>query len=107
MNVTPLASPVPTGAVSLDAAAPADDAFLRETARDFEAVFVRQMLQHAGLAEAFGSGEGPSADAFSGFLLDAVAEKLVDGGGFGLAEQFYAAMGGGRDGDDAGKKVTL
>lgn len=64
---------------------------VRETARDLERAFVQEMLKHAGLAEAFaGEGEdGSVVQAFSGFLLEAVATQMVDDGGFGLADRFY------------------
>lgn len=65
------------------------EAELRASSREFEAVFVRQMLQYAGLAEAFGSESGQSSEAFSSFLLDHLAEELVDQRSFGLAETFY------------------
>ncbi|RFB04728.1 hypothetical protein [Parvularcula marina] len=66
----------------------AREAQLRASAQEFEGVFIRQMLQYAGLAEAFGA-EGQTADAFSTFLLDHLAEKITEQGGFGLAESFY------------------
>lgn len=62
---------------------------LRAAAEDFEAAFVRQMLEHAGFAEAFGTGQGPSADALSSFLLDHLANDVVKNGSFGLAEKFH------------------
>lgn len=62
---------------------------VRDTARDLERAFVQEMLQHAGLAEAFAGEGGPVTDAFSGFLLEAVATQMVEDGGFGLAERFY------------------
>ena len=68
---------------------PEREAELRAAAADFEAVFVRQMLDNAGLAEAFGAGEGQSSEAFSSFLLDQLASDLAQKGSFGLAERFY------------------
>ncbi|WOI52684.1 hypothetical protein [Parvularcula sp. LCG005] len=65
---------------------------LRQSARDFEAAFIMQMLQHSGIAEAFGAKEGGTAEGFSSFLLEQIAGKMADQGGFGLAEQFYQAL---------------
>lgn len=83
-SLTQAAAAAPTGAPASEAR----EQELRTSAREFEEVFVRQMLQYAGLAEAFGA-EGQQTDAFSTFLLDHLAEKIVDQGGFGLAETFY------------------
>jgi peptidoglycan hydrolase FlgJ len=66
---------------------PRPDATLRKAAEAFEAVFLAEMLAHAGLGrmpEGFGGGSGESA--FSSFLTRAYAEKLAAGGRFGLAE---------------------
>lgn len=65
---------------------------LRETAKDFEAVFVKQMLQYAGLAEALGAGEDSAASSFADFALERIAEDIVDNGGFGLAEDVYLQL---------------
>ena len=66
---------------------------LRRTAEDLERSFVQEMLKHAGLAEAFaGSSPSQTADAFSGFLLEAVAEQMTEQGGFGLADRFYRQL---------------
>jgi Rod binding domain-containing protein len=73
------------------AAKPAAEA-QRVAAQEFEAAFVQEMLKHAGLAEAFGSGAGQAADAFSSYLLEHVARELVDAGGFGLTERFYERL---------------
>jgi Rod binding domain-containing protein len=68
------------------------EAQLRETARDLESAFLAEMLKQAGVAEAFGSAEMTGADAFSSFLLEAVAEKMSQSGGLGLAEKFYQQL---------------
>lgn len=73
-------------------AAPTRDPEVMEAAKSFESVFVRQMLEHAGFAEAFGGKDNQTVDAFSTFLLDKVADDIVDQGGFGLAEQFYRQL---------------
>lgn len=74
------------------AQAPAAPDSLGQTARDLERAFVREMLQQAGLAEAFAGEGGKITDAFSGFLLDAVADDVTRNGGFGLADRFYQEL---------------
>lgn len=70
----------------------ADNAELRASAEEFEAAFVRQMLQYAGFAEAFGAQEGASAEALSSFLLDHLATEIAGQGAFGLADSFYEKL---------------
>lgn len=69
------------------------DAALRVAAQKLEATFVAQMLKSAGLGQTrstFGGGEGE--DQFASFLLEAQAEKMVEAGGIGLAEQLFEAL---------------
>ena len=66
---------------------------LREVAIDFEAVFLAQMLDHAGLGktpEAFGGGVGE--DAFRGQLVAEQGKAMARTGGIGLAEHLFEAM---------------
>lgn len=73
------------------AKAPSDgeDAKIRQAAKEFEQSFIAQMLTHSGIAEALTAGGGKGADAFTGFYIDQLAEKLADEGGFGLADSIY------------------
>lgn len=68
------------------------EAEIRDIAQQFEAVFVRQMLDHAGFAEAFGATDEGLSGNFSTFLLEQVADDLVEKGGFGFAEQVYRQL---------------
>ena len=69
------------------------DAQLKEQAREFEAVFVSQMLKHTGLTEALsGEGEKFGGEAFASMLTDQFAADLVEDGGFGLAEEIYQQL---------------
>ena len=78
--------------------APAQDraarnAQLKEQAREFEAVFVSQMLKHAGLTEALnGSGNKFGGEAFSNMLTEQYAHELIENGGFGLTEEIYRQL---------------
>lgn len=58
----------------------------REAAAEFEAVFVTEMLSHAGFEKALASEAGFGGEAMSGLLLEAYAKKIVERGGFGLAD---------------------
>jgi len=61
---------------------------MRAAAKEFEAVFLSQMLKQAGFDDAFGSEIGP----YSSFMLDEMAGRLADTGGFGLAEKVYEQL---------------
>lgn len=66
---------------------------IREVATKFEAVFLAQMLDHAGVGktpEAFGGGAGE--DAFRRHLIDEQARLMSERGGIGLAETIVRAM---------------
>ena len=69
------------------------NAALKKAAKQLEATFLAEMLKSAGFAkarDAFGGGVGE--DQFSSLLLQAQAEKMVEGGGIGLAEQLYESL---------------
>lgn len=65
---------------------------LRDTAREFEAVFIKEMLTHAGLDKAFAGDSGHGGEAFSSMLVQTYAEELSQKGGFGLADQIYRQL---------------
>ena len=75
------------------------DQELREAARSVEAAFLTEVLKSARIAEArsdFGGGAGE--DQFASLLQAALAEEIVDTGGFGIAEQVYRQLRGRSDG---------
>ena len=66
---------------------------LRDVSQQLEATFLAEMLKSAGFGktpDAFGGGSGE--DQFSSFLIRAQAEKMVEAGGIGLAEQIFNAL---------------
>lgn len=66
-----------------------EDPTLRKAAEEFEAAFIGQMLKFSGFAEALTKGGGEDVAAFTDFYIESFAEKIVDQGGFGLADSFY------------------
>ncbi|MCB6177958.1 rod-binding protein [Rhodobacter sp. Har01] len=67
-------------------------------ARELEAAFLSEMLQHAGMDGESGSfGGGIGEEQFSSFLRLEQARQMVAKGGIGLAEQLFRAMGGVKD----------
>jgi Rod binding domain-containing protein len=69
-----------------------EDPELRQAAEDFEAAFISQMLKFSGLGEALTKGGGEDVAAFTDFYIENYAEKIVDKGGFGLADRFYEKL---------------
>lgn len=71
----------------------ADRASLERAAKEFEAVFLSEMLTHAGLGavpETFGGGVGE--EGFSGMLVREYAERIAQTGRIGIAEQVFEAL---------------
>jgi Rod binding domain-containing protein len=87
----PGAAPAPSAqkAAALGAATsskPKPDHKIREVAREFEALLVRQMLTAAGMG-----GNGKDG-VYGGMEVDALAKGVTKGHGLGLAEQIANAL---------------
>ncbi len=63
-----------------------------DQAREFESVFIAQMLKYSGLEKAIGSQSGFGGEAYSSLLLEQYASKIVEGGGFGLTDHIYEQL---------------
>ncbi len=60
-----------------------------QQAREFEAVFIAQMLKHSGFEKALTGNSGFGGESYASMLLEQYAEKITERGGFGLAENIY------------------
>jgi Rod binding domain-containing protein len=70
-----------------------DTGALRGVARDLEASFIAEMLQHAGFGESRGAfGGGAGEDQFASMLRSEHAQALAEAGGIGLAESIFHAL---------------
>lgn len=77
----------------------AQEAALRQAARDLEASFLALMLKDAGVGNApSGFGGGIGEEQFASFLREAYAAKISEAGGLGLAESLYHALRARADG---------
>ncbi len=71
---------------------------LERTAREFEAAFLSEMLQHSGMGRARSAmGGGAGEDAFASLLAREQAKAFADGGGIGLARHVFDSLVEGRD----------
>lgn len=66
---------------------------LRDASEKLEANFLALMLKESGLGKTpdFGGG-GEGEDQFASFLVEAQAQKIVEAGGIGLAEQIFHSL---------------
>ena len=92
LPIQPLPSSLPSRADMRANASSADSAALKDVAKEFEAAFIAQMLNHSGLSEAMTAGEGKMASAFGSFYLEQLANKMADDGGFGMADTIYKQL---------------
>lgn len=58
----------------------------------FEAIMVRQLLQQSIGGMMGGESGGPTGNVYGYLLTDVLANKLTEGGGFGLANLFYQQL---------------
>ena len=77
-----------------DAPATDADSGLKDVAREFEKMFVAEMLR---LTELGGTIDGPftggfGEEAFQTFLIDAYAEQIAETGQFGIADTIFQAL---------------
>ena len=63
-----------------------------EVARNFEAMFLAQMLREANLNHAIGGGGGAERDTFADMLVVEYANALADQQPIGIAEQVYQSL---------------
>lgn len=68
-----------------------EQAGLQKACRDFEAIFIQQMLKEMRESipkdDLFGGDKGE--ETFKGMLDETLAQKLSEGGGLGLADMLY------------------
>ncbi|WP_353888460.1 rod-binding protein [uncultured Roseovarius sp.] len=69
------------------------DSTAMAAARKLEASFLAEMLKSTGLGEQKNSFSGSAGeDQFASFHRQAIADRMVESGGIGLAEMFCKSM---------------
>ena len=74
---------------------PSDRAQLKQAAKQFEAIFVRQMLSAARAAKLGGENDlfgGQAMDTFNGMQDEHFAQIAADSGAFGLAKSIETQL---------------
>jgi flagellar protein FlgJ len=87
-------SPV-SASLALTPPAPAQSTQLKDAARQFEAIFVRQMLSAARSAKLGGENElfgGQAMDTFNSMQDERFAQIAADSGTFGLAKSIETQL---------------
>ncbi|MFC3175367.1 rod-binding protein [Novosphingobium bradum] len=91
-----MSSPAPISAsLALAPQAPTDRTQLRQAAKQFEAIFVRQMLSSARAARLGGDNPlfgGQAMDTFNGMQDERFAQIAADTGAFGLAKSIETQL---------------
>ena len=82
------------GAPSLTALSGAAESRIRQTAQQFEATFMAQMLRpmFEGLSTEAPFGGGHAEETWRGFMIDEMGKQISRAGGVGLADQVMAEM---------------
>ncbi len=74
--------------------APADSTGAAQAAKQLEAFFLRQLLAESRPQGGGGVDSGFASDTFKGMLDEAIADKMSNAGGIGLAAIFERQLGG-------------
>ena len=80
--------------VNAPAKAEAPDPHLLKAAKDFEAIFIRQMLKSVEKTTAAGCGTraAPGQGTYGSMIVDTLSDSISKGGGFGLADVIAKSM---------------
>ncbi|MEA1650608.1 rod-binding protein [Nitrospirillum sp. BR 11164] len=71
-----------------------DDAAIEKAAKEFESVFISQMLQHMweGVKVDENFGGGHAEEMFRGMMIEEQAKAITKGGGLGIADEIKKEM---------------
>lgn len=84
-SATPRVSPAPPAA-----AEPTPEQ--EKAARDFEAIFIRQLLSPLEKSSGLTGGESSGGSVFRSMMVGALADGAAEGGGIGMSELILKAM---------------
>ena len=89
MTISPIGS-LTAGQQKADAVSPTPEQ--QKAARDFEAIFLRQLLSSLEKGSGVSGGQSSGGAVFRSMMVSAMADKAAEGGGIGLSEMILKAM---------------
>ncbi|MEO6602320.1 MAG: rod-binding protein [Polyangiaceae bacterium] len=91
--IGPIGSSAAQG-VAVPPKAEAPDPAMLKAAKDFESIFVRQMLKSVEKTTAAGMGTKPAAgqSTYGSMVVDTLSDSISKGGGLGLADVIAKSM---------------
>lgn len=89
MTTSPIGS-LTAGQQKADAAGASPEQ--QKAARDFEAIFLRQLLSSLEKGSGMSGGQSSGGAVFRSMMVSAMADKAAEGGGIGLSELILKAM---------------
>jgi Rod binding domain-containing protein len=89
MTTSPIGS-LTAGQQKADAVSPTPEQ--QKAARDFEAIFLRQLLSSLEKGSGVSGGQSSGGAVFRSMMVSAMADKAAEGGGIGLSELILKAM---------------
>jgi Rod binding domain-containing protein len=89
MTSSPIGS-LTAGQQKADAVSPTPEQ--QKAARDFEAIFLRQLLSSLEKGSGVSGGQSSGGAVFRSMMVSAMADKAAEGGGIGLSELILKAM---------------
>lgn len=94
MDPTLLQQPAQASGAKAGAAAPKGKEQAAQTAQDFEAMFLAQLLQpmFKGIDAQTAFGGGPGADVYKDMMVKEYGKIIAQSGGVGIAEKVQAEM---------------
>jgi peptidoglycan hydrolase FlgJ len=92
--IAPITSSPAAVAVNAAAAPAAPDPRIQKAARDFEAIFVRQMLKSVEKTTAAGAGTqaAPGENTYGSMIVGALSDAISKAGGLGLADEIGKSL---------------
>ena len=79
---------------------------LRETARQFEALFVKQLLAEVDIAGTLGGADNAQSDFINSMWRDKISQQMVQGEGLGLSAMLERQLGGAKAPPGGGSELS-
>ena len=91
-NMTAAQQKADAAGAASDVAGPTPTPEQRTAAREFEAIFLRQLMSSLEKSSGLSGGESSGGQVFRSMMVSALADTASEGGGIGLSEVILKAM---------------